>query len=87
MEQLSLNLNENAATSASHCEKILKALRRGEKLTPLDILKRFECFRASARIHDLRNDGHLIKTVIIKLANGKRVAQYYLIFNNPLNSN
>jgi hypothetical protein len=63
-------------TTESHCKLILKALKRGEKLTPLDILKRFDCLRASGRIHDLRQDGYAIKTEIIKTPTKKRVALY-----------
>jgi hypothetical protein len=57
---------------------ILKALKRGAKLTPIDALARFGCFRLSARILDLKAAGHNIKTKIIKSANGKRFAQYSL---------
>lgn len=62
----------------SQCSLILKALLKGEKLTPLDILKRFDCYRASGRIHDIRNMGFDIKTDIVKTRSGKRVAQYSL---------
>lgn len=65
-------------TTESQCEMILKALKRGEKLTPLDMLKRFDCLRSSGRIHDLRNQGYDIDTKIIKTPTGKRVAQYSL---------
>jgi hypothetical protein len=57
---------------------ILKALKRGAKLTPIDALARFGCFRLSARILDLKAAGHNIKTKIIKSANGKQFAQYSL---------
>ena len=63
----------------SQNDQILKALKRGAKLTPLDALARFGCFRLSARILDLNAVGHNIKTKIIKSANGKRFAQYSLL--------
>jgi hypothetical protein len=55
---------------------ILKALKNGDKLTPLDMLKRFGYLRASGRIFDLRIKGHAIKTTMIKTGDGKRVAEY-----------
>ena len=42
----------------SQNEMILKALKDGEELSPLDILKRFGSLRASARIYDLRHGKH-----------------------------
>lgn len=61
----------------SQAEAILKALQRGEKLTPLDCLNRFGSLRASCRIKDLRNLGYDIKTEIVKVGK-KRVALYSL---------
>jgi len=62
----------------SQNQAILKSLQRGEKLTPIDMLRRFGSLRASARIHNLRDKGYDIKTEIIKTNSGKRVAQYSL---------
>lgn len=59
--------------------KIRNALERGEKLTALEILSRFNCMNAKGRIFDLRHDGVPIRTEMIKLKSGKRIAQYSLI--------
>lgn len=56
---------------------ILDALKRGERITPLDALDRFGCLRLSGRICDLRRAGHRIKTHTVS-ENGKRYACYYL---------
>jgi len=56
---------------------ILKSLEKGQKITPLNALEKFGCFRLSARINDLRNEGHHIVTKIVK-KDGKRFAQYSL---------
>lgn len=61
----------------SQNEAILKALKEHEKLTPLEMLNRFGTLRASARIWDLRNQGHPIKSQMVKVGE-KRVAQYFL---------
>lgn len=60
-------------------QMILDALKRGEKLTGLDILRQFNCMNYKGRISDLRRDGHPIRTKMIELENGKRIAEYSLI--------
>ena len=55
---------------------ILVALKNGERITPISALEKFGCFRLSARIWDLRNDGHPIKTRYVSTPHGKVVAEY-----------
>lgn len=57
---------------------ILRALAQGHKLTAVDALMKFDCFRLAARISDLRNEGYDIRTRMIQLDTGKKVAQYFL---------
>ena len=57
-------------------DMILVALKNGERITPLSALEQFGCFRLSARIWDLRNEGHHIKTKHISTPQGKVVAEY-----------
>ena len=54
---------------------ILVALKKGKKITPLKALKEFGCLRLGARIWDLKQIGHQIKSEIVEIS-GKRVAQY-----------
>ena len=59
--------------------KYLETHRRG--LTPLDALRKFNCFRLSGRIYDLRQMGYKISTIIEeKDVDGekKRYARYIL---------
>ena len=56
--------------------RILEYLRAGNKLTPMDALQMFGCFRLGARAFDLKRQGHPIVSEMVKLPNGKRVAQY-----------
>ena len=44
----------------SHKEEVLKYLQSGKKLTPLDALNLFGCFRLGARICELRQNGYEI---------------------------
>lgn len=62
----------------SQNKQIADYLNKGKKLTTIDALNKFGCFRLASRINDLRNDGMKIKTNIIKLDNKKQVAQYSL---------
>jgi hypothetical protein len=60
----------------SQNKQIADYLNKGKKLTPIDALNKFGCFRLAARIADLRNDGMNIVTNTIKLDNKKQIAQY-----------
>jgi len=57
--------------------QILRELKRGKKLTPLDALHCFGCFRLGARIYDLKEKGYDIITETVT-ENGKRFARYSL---------
>lgn len=56
---------------------ILAQLKQGP-LTPLEALSGCGCFRLAARIAELREAGHQIKTENRKLPNGKVIAAYHL---------
>ena len=58
--------------------QILAHLKRGRTLTPLEALDKFGCFRLSARIHDLRMQGHPVEVTMKRVKSGKRVAEYRL---------
>ena len=60
----------------SQNKQIADYLNKGKKLTPIDALTKFGCFRLAARIADLRNEGMNIVTRTIKLDNKKQIAQY-----------
>ena len=71
-----MNNNPNPKQSASQNAQILAWLESGRTLTTLQALQLFGCIRCGARISDLRSRGHNIKTDMITLGNGKRVALY-----------
>jgi len=62
----------------SQNKQIADYLNKGKKLTPIDALNKFGCFRLAARIADLRNEGMNIVTNTIKLENKKQIAQYWV---------
>lgn len=62
----------------SQNEMIKEHLEKGKSLTALEALAKYHCFRLSARIANLRDQGLNIKTEMIETNSGKRVAQYKL---------
>lgn len=52
-------------------------LLNGYSITPIEALNMFGCFRLSARIANLREDGLQVVTDMVTI-NDKRVARYYL---------
>lgn len=75
------NINENAKSSASQNVLIFNYLKNGNRLTSLEALNQFGCFRLASRISDLRKmyPDEDIKVDRIRTNNGKYVAQYYII--------
>jgi hypothetical protein len=64
--------------AVSQTDLILAALRAGEKLTQGEALERFGCMRLPSRIDELHKRGIRTHREMIKLPNGKHVAQYSL---------
>lgn len=52
-------------------------LLNGKSITPMEALNMFGCFRLSARIANLREEGMPVVTDMVTI-NDKRVARYYL---------
>ena len=55
--------------------EIIRYLTKGNKITPIEALNRFGCFRLSARILDLRKLGFDIKTEYV--TKGKKTYTEY----------
>lgn len=65
--------------SKSQCKAIADHLKKpGARLTSLDALRLFGCFRAAARVEELRRQGMDIKTHMVPVIGGARVAEYSL---------
>lgn len=64
----------------SQTHQILKHLKTGNTITPLEALDKFNVMRLGARINDLRNLGHNIITETVHAGN-KHYARYRL--QNP----
>ena len=57
-------------------DAILEHLQTTRAITPLEALMKFGCFRLGARIHELRGQGHEIKTEMMTDEAGKTYAKY-----------
>lgn len=62
----------------SQKQNILSHMKTYGTITPLEALQKYGCFRLGARIADLKEDGLIIKTEMVK-ENGKRYARYSLV--------
>lgn len=62
--------------------QILSYLQTRGAITALEALSHFGCFRLAARIKDLREEGHLIHTTMIRNEKGARYARYTLHGDN-----
>jgi hypothetical protein len=69
-------------TMETQTQMILNALSTGERLTPMDAIKRIGCTKLSTRISELRRDGFKIQSEMIAVKNrfGKvvHVKQYWM---------
>jgi hypothetical protein len=70
--------SEETHRKPTQAGKILAHLRAGNRLTALDALERFQCFRLAARVHELRREGWAIEERMVETGSGKRVAEYSL---------
>ena len=57
-------------------EAILEYLQIAHNITTLEALMKFGCFRLGARIHELRQQGHIIETELTTDNAGKTYARY-----------
>jgi hypothetical protein len=61
-------------TAPSQRDQVRAALEAGQRLTPLDALRRFGCYRLAARIDEIRRDG----TNVITDRHPDNYAIYYI---------
>lgn len=69
-------MNQNA--NPSQCDAILEWMEQGNAITQGEALKRFDCMRLPSRIDELHKRGIRTERKMIKLPNGKRIAEYSL---------
>ncbi len=57
--------------------EVLRALAKGEFLTPLDAIKRFKCLTLSQRVTELKAEGWPVQSKLVRVG-AKHVAMYWL---------
>ena len=72
------NVNENHATSQSQASKILDHMLRGHRITGIEALEEFGCFRLPARIADIRKSGFNVRSEFVVTNTGKKVKSYWI---------
>lgn len=63
--------------TVTQTNEIKTYLKMGYRITAIDALQKFGCFRLAARIKDLKDEGMEIDKVMVETVSGARVAQYY----------
>lgn len=56
-------------TKGTQAQKILGWMREGRRISPVDALREFGCFRLAARIKDLRDDGVVVYSEMVESTN------------------
>lgn len=75
------------SSRASHKALILQHLQSGKSITPLEALQLFNCLSLHQRVAELRQEGYRIRTTMITVPSGKRVASYSLLEPSPQANN
>lgn len=70
-------------TRPNQSAMILAYMQRGQRIDHLKAQAMFRCARLAARIGELREAGHDIKTEMVDNHNGGRHAEYYLESEAP----
>jgi hypothetical protein len=55
----------------SQKQNILEYMETGVPISAITAINRWSCFRLAARIHDLRRDGHKVRTHIEQIGRAK----------------
>lgn len=63
--------------SESQRKRIAEHLKSGNSITPLEALKKFDCFRLASRISEIKKDGLIIRTEMVRETTGKTFARYH----------
>jgi hypothetical protein len=75
--QLDLPILRVPETGTQNYE-LLRAFKRGERLTVAVALERYGCFAISQRVGELRRQGWPVRSQTIKLPSGKHVSEYWM---------
>lgn len=72
------NINLNEESSQSQESKILDHMLRGHRITGMEALNLYGCFRLPARIADIQKRGFSVQSEFVTTNTGKRVKAYWI---------
>lgn len=78
MNELEPTLHEMKVQESQE-EQVLQHLLSGQSITPIEALDLYGSFRLSSIIYRLRDRGYDIRTEMVTIRKGTRVARYTLI--------
>ena len=64
--------------AGTQCGVLLRAFKRGESLTVAEALTRYGVYALSQRVGELKRNGWPIKSEMVTLPSGARVARYWM---------
>ena len=67
-------------------EQIADHLLKGNKITSIEALDLFQCFRCASRISELKNKGFIISDKTVETTTGKHVSQYWMEEDNYIHN-
>lgn len=72
------NINPNEESAQSQESKILDHMLRGHRITGMDALNLFGCWRLPARIADIKKRGFPVQSEFVNTTSGKQVKAYWI---------
>lgn len=68
-------------SSQSQLWTLIGAFKRGERLTVMTALEHYQIFALSQRVGELKNLGWDVRSQMVKIGSGKKIAEYSLANN------
>lgn len=81
-----MDINVNPASSQTQTQRILAYMLGGGRITSLEALNQFQCFRLASRISDIRNLGYEVQSQFISTSTAKKVKQYWIATSTQNNT-
>ena len=76
--QLDIDFTVRVPAPDTQCGALLRAFQRGEKLTVAEALSRYGVYALSQRCGELKRAGWPVRSRMVEVASGARVAEYWM---------
>ena len=81
-----MDINVNEASSQTQTKRILAHMLNGGRITSMEALSNYGCFRLAARIADIRGLGYDVQSKFVSTSTAKKVKQYWLATSTQNNT-